>query len=74
MNFRLWASVRAAGPGRYFVTVSAQSESDPDRTGGVETGEAATLEEANRIRDQLAEQLGAKLRQRGHQVLGTKVE
>ncbi len=74
MNFRLWASVRAAGPGRYFVTVSAQSESDPDRTGGVETGEAATPEEANKIRDELVERLGAKLRQRGHQVLGTSVE
>ena len=74
MNFRLWASVRAAGPGRYFVTVSAQSESDPDRTGGVETGEAATREEADKIRDQLVEQLGTRLRERGHEVLGIKLE
>jgi hypothetical protein len=74
MNFRLWASVREAVPGRFFVTVSAQSESDPDRTGGVETGEAATREEANKIRDKLVEQLGTKLRGRGHEVLGIKLE
>ena len=74
MNFRLWASVREAGPGRFFVTVSAQSESDPDRTGGVETGEAATREEANKVRARLVEQLSAKLRERGHEVLGIKLE
>ena len=66
--------MRAAGPGRYFVTVSAQSESDPDRTGGVETGEAATREEADKVRDRLVAELSAKLRERGHEVSGIKLE
>lgn len=74
MNFRLWASVRSMGPQRFFVTVSAASEHDPDRTGGVETGEAKTLEEANALRDALIGRLGTKLRARGHQVIDLKLE
>lgn len=74
MNFRLWASVRSAGPERFFVTVSAASEDDPDRTGGVETGEARSLEEAVLLRDRLIGQIGAKLRARGHNVVDIKLE
>lgn len=74
MNFRLWAGVRAAGPRRYFVTVSAASEGDPDRTGGVETGEAPTLEEANALRDRLIEAMRRRLEARGHQVIDVRLE
>lgn len=74
MNFRVWASVRSAGEGRFFVTVSAASDGDPDRTGGVETGEATSLADANALRDRLIAQMEAKLRARGHNVIETKLE
>lgn len=74
LYFRLFAQVRSVAPQRYFVTVSAASEEDPDRTGGVETGEAATIEEANALRDRLIAELEAKLRARGHRVIDIRRE
>lgn len=74
MNFRLWARVRCAGPRRFFVTVSAASEDDPDRTGGVETGEATGLEEALPLRDRLICQMDARLRARGHSVIDVRLD
>ena len=74
MNFRIWANVRSMGPTRFFVTVSTASEHDPDRTGGVESGEASTLEEATALRDALIDKLGARLKARGHTVIDIKLE
>jgi hypothetical protein len=68
MDFRIWANVRQMA-GRFFVTVSAQSVEDPDRTGGVETDEGGSLEEAHVIRERLVTQLQDKLRRRGHRVV-----
>lgn len=72
MDFRIWAQVKEMAPGRFFVTVSALSAEDPDRTGGVETGEAGTREEAAGIRKHLVALLAAKLRARGHKVVEVK--
>lgn len=69
MNFRLWAQTVAAATGRYFVNVSAVSDEDPDRTGGVETGEAATQAEAVALRDQLVARMVERLEARGHHVV-----
>ena len=74
MNFRLWARVRCAGPRRFFVTISAASEDDPDRTGGVETGEATGLEEALPLRDRLISQLGDRICARGHSVIEVRLD
>ena len=72
VNFRLWAHTTAAATGRYFVNVSAVSDDDPDRTGGVETGEAATKEEAEALRDQLVARITERLESRGHHVVNVK--
>ena len=72
VNFRLWANTVAAATGRYFVNVSAISDDDPDRTGGVETGEAATKEEALALRDHLVARLTERLESRGHKVVNVK--
>ena len=72
MNFRLWAHTTAAATGRYFVNVSAVSDDDPDRTGGVETGEAATQAEAERVRDELVARITERLEARGHRVVNVK--
>lgn len=74
MQFRLWASMKAVGSGRYFVTVSAAPERDSDRTGGVETGEAGTLDEATALRDRLIRQLSARLESRGHEIIDVRLE
>jgi hypothetical protein len=72
VNFRLWANTVAAATGRYFVNVSAISDEDPDRTGGVETGEAANKEEALALRDHLVARLTDRLETRGHKVVNVK--
>jgi hypothetical protein len=72
VNFRLWAHTVAAATGRYFVNVSAVSDEDPDRTGGVETGEAATLVEAEALRDQLVARMTERLESRGHRVVSVR--
>ena len=72
MNFRIWTTIREMAPGRFFVTVSALSADDPDRTGGVETGEADSREKAHVLRDHLATQLGTRLQARGHSVIDVR--
>jgi hypothetical protein len=70
-TYQIWADITEVEPGRFFVTVSAvpKEERTQDRTGGVKTGEAATLAEAHSVRDQLVLQVGKRLRQRGHVIL-----
>ena len=74
MDFRIWASVQEIAPGRYFVTVSAVSAEEDDRTGGVESAEASSRKEANGIRDRLVALLATKLRTRGHHVVDVKLD
>jgi hypothetical protein len=74
MNFRLWTTLTAKSTGRYFVTVSAVSDDDPDRTGGVETGEAGSKEEAVALRDQLVARMRERLEARGHRVVNVKTD
>jgi hypothetical protein len=74
MYFRLFAQVRAVGPQRFFVTVSAAAVEDDERTGGVETGEAGTREEANALRDRLVAELRSRLERRGHEVVDVRLE
>jgi hypothetical protein len=62
------------GTGRYFVTVSAVSDDDPDRTGGVETGEAGNKQEAEALRDRLVAAMRERLEARGHAVVSVKAD
>jgi hypothetical protein len=70
-TYQIWAEITEISPERFFVTVSAvpKEERTQDRTGGVKTAEAKTLEEAERIRDELVLETGKKLRARGHVIL-----
>ena len=74
MNFTIWGNVRTVGPRRFFVTVSAIPENDPDRTGDVETGEADTRPEATQLRDQLITKVSERLRARGHVVVDLRLD
>ena len=70
-TYQIWAEITQIAPERFFVTVSAvpKDERTQDRTGGVATGEAKTLAEAERLRDELVLDTGKKLRSRGHVIL-----
>jgi hypothetical protein len=70
-TYQIWAGITVAAPDSFLVTVSAvpAHERTEQRTGGVTTGMATTLEEANRLRDELVLSLGKKLRDRGHIIL-----
>ncbi len=70
-TYQIWAEVTELAPDRFFVTVSAvpAHERTEQRTGGVTTAEARSLEEAQAIRDDLVLQLGKKLRARGHVIV-----
>jgi len=70
-TYQIWAEITEIAPERFFVTVSAvpKEERTQERTGGVKTAEARTLEEAERIRDELVLETGKKLRARGHVIL-----
>jgi hypothetical protein len=70
-TYQIWAEITEISPERFFVTVSAvpKEERTQDRTGGVKTAEARTLEEAERIRDELVLDTGKRLRERGHVIL-----
>ena len=70
-TYQIWADIAKIADNRYFVTVSAvpKDERTPERTGGVTTGEAATMQEAEQLRDDLVLQVGKKLRGRGHVIL-----
>jgi hypothetical protein len=70
-TYQIWADITPAGPNRFVVTVSAvpAHERTQQRTGGVTSGEATTLQEAEALRDTLVLTLGRKLRDRGHVIL-----
>jgi hypothetical protein len=70
-TYQIWADITEIGPGRFFVTVSAvpKAERTEERTGGVKTAEAKTLEEAKTVRDELVLEVGKRLRARGHVIL-----
>jgi hypothetical protein len=70
-TYQIWADITQIAPDRFFVTVSAvpKEERTQERTGGVKTAEAPTLEEAQVLRDQLVLEVGKRLRARGHVIL-----
>ena len=70
-TYQIWADITQIAAGRFFVTVSAvpKEERTQDRTGGVKTAEAKTLDEAQVLRDQLVLEVGKQLRARGHVIL-----
>ena len=70
-TYQIWAEITEIAPGRFFVTVSAvpKEERTQERTGGVKTAEAKTLDEAKAVRDQLVLDVGKALRARGHVIL-----
>lgn len=70
-TYQIWADIVEISPGRFFVTVSAvpKAERTEERTGGVKTAEAKTMEEAKMIRDELVLEVGKRLRARGHVIL-----
>ena len=70
-TYQIWADITQIAPDRFFVTVSAvpKEERTQERTGGVKTAEAKSLEEAKTLRDELVLQVGKKLRDRGHVIL-----
>jgi hypothetical protein len=70
-TYQIWADITQIAPDRFFVTVSAvpKEERTQERTGGVKTAEAKTLDEAHALRDQLVLEVGKKLRARGHVIL-----
>jgi hypothetical protein len=70
-TYQIWADITKIADDRYFVTVSAvpKEERTQDRTGGVTTGEAASMAEAEQLRDELVLQVGKKLRSRGHVIM-----
>jgi len=63
-TYQIWADITKIADDRYFVTVSAvpKEERTQERTGGVSTAEAKTMEEAESIRDDLIREVGKKLR------------
>jgi hypothetical protein len=70
-TYQIWADITQIGPERFFVTVSAvpKDERTQERTGGVKTAEAKTLDEAQVLRDQLVLEVGRRVRARGHVIL-----
>jgi len=70
-TYQIWADIVQIAPDRFFVTVSAvpKAERTEERTGGVKTAEAKTMEEARMMRDELVLELGKRLRARGHVIL-----
>ena len=70
-TYQIWADIAQIAPDRFFVTVSAvpKEERTQERTGGVKTAEAKTLDEAQVLRDQLVLEVGKRLRARGHVIL-----
>ena len=70
-TYQIWADIAQIEPGRFFVTVSAvpKDERTQDRTGGVKTAEAKTMEEAEQLRDEMVLDVGKGLRARGHVIM-----
>jgi hypothetical protein len=70
-TYQVWADITQVEPGRFHVMVSAvpKEERTQERTGGVKTAEAKTLDEAKALRDEMVLELGKRLRARGHVIL-----
>ncbi|MEP7070047.1 MAG: hypothetical protein ABI789_12435 [Usitatibacter sp.] len=70
-TYQIWADITQLAPERFFVTVSSvpKEERTQERTGGVKTAEAKTLDEAQVLRDELVLEVGKRLRARGHVIL-----
>ena len=70
-TYQIWADITKLAEDRYFVTVSAvpKDERTQERTGGVKTAEAHSLQEASQLRDELVLAFGKQLRSRGHVIL-----
>ena len=70
-TYQIWADITPLAPDRFFVTVSAvpKDERTEDRTGGVKTAEAKTLDEAKTLRDEMVLETGKRLRARGHIIM-----
>ena len=70
-TYQVWADITQHAPDKFFVMVSAvpKDERTHERTGGVKTAEAKTLEEAQALRDAMVLEVGKRLRARGHVIL-----
>jgi len=70
-TYQIWAEITQLASGKFLVMVSAvpKAERTMERTGGVKTVEAATMEEATALRDQMVLEAGKRLRDRGHVIL-----
>ena len=70
-TYQIWADITQIAPDRYFVTVSAvpKDERTQERTGGVKTAEAKSLQEAEHLRDEMVLEAGKRLRARGHVIM-----
>jgi hypothetical protein len=70
-TYQVWADISQVEPGRFRVMVSAvpKEERTQERTGGVKTAEAKTLDEAKALRDEMVLEIGKRLRARGHVIL-----
>jgi len=70
-TYQIWADISQVEPDKFFVTVSAvpKDERTQDRTGGVKTAEAATMQEAEQLRDEMVLAVGKALRARGHVIM-----
>jgi hypothetical protein len=70
-TYQIWSNISEVAPGKYMVMVSAvpKAERTQERTGGVKTAEAKTLEEAEALREQMVLEAGKRLRDRGHVIL-----
>ena len=70
-TYQIWADITNTGPASFLVTVSAvpAHERTQERTGGVKTATASSLQEAETLRDEMVLELGKKLRARGHVIV-----
>jgi hypothetical protein len=70
-TYQIWADITEVASDQYLVSVSAvpAHERTEHRTGGVQTAQASSLEQAKAIRDELVLELGKKLRARGHVIV-----
>ncbi|HEX5128232.1 MAG TPA: hypothetical protein VFV90_00730 [Usitatibacter sp.] len=70
-TYQIWADITEMAPDRFFISVSAvpAHERTQERTGGVQTAEAATMDAAKLLRDEMVLELGKKLRARGHVIV-----
>jgi hypothetical protein len=71
MDFRIWGTITPVGD-KYFITVSAVSDTNPSEVGGVETAEADTDEIAEDLCRRMVIRLAARMREFGHAVVDTE--